>query len=165
MAQATPEKAPDKLSRSIMKAISWRILGSIDTFFLSFLVLKFGSGVLPFDVADTNTGLATTAAAIAIAEVITKIIIFVVHEQIWNRVQWGQQTTLGVTNEQVRRSLIKTATWRIAATVDTMLLAWFFTGSPVAAITIGSLEILTKLILYYLHERVWNRLRSKRRAA
>lgn len=158
------KKPAEKLSRSILKAVSWRVLGSIDTFLLSFLVLKFGGNLLPIEIADTNTGLMATAATIAIVEVITKIIIYTVHEQIWTRVDWGQQTDNGQARDQKRRSIAKTATWRITATLDTMLLAWFFTGSPAAAVTIGSLEILTKLVLYYLHERFWNKIRIKKAA-
>ena len=157
-------KPTEKLSRSILKAVSWRVLGSIDTFLLSFLVLKFGGNVLPIDVADTDTGLLATAATIAIVEVITKIIIYTVHEQLWTRIGWGQQSDNGEARDQKRRSLAKTATWRITATIDTMLLAWFFTGSPMAAVTIGSLEIATKLVLYYLHERFWNKIRRKKAA-
>ncbi|MEP3231391.1 MAG: DUF2061 domain-containing protein [Hyphomicrobiales bacterium] len=158
------KKPAEKLSRSILKAVSWRVLGSIDTFLLSFLVLKFGGNLLPIEVADSNTGLMATAATIAIAEVITKIIIYTLHEQIWTRVRWGQQTDNGEARDQKRRSIAKTATWRITATLDTMLLAWIFTGSTAAAVTIGSLEILTKLVLYYLHERFWNKIRFKKAA-
>ncbi|MEP3628983.1 MAG: DUF2061 domain-containing protein [Hyphomicrobiales bacterium] len=158
------KKPAEKLSRSILKAVSWRVLGSIDTFLLSFLVLKFGGNLLPIEVADSNTGLMATAATIAIAEVITKIIIYTLHEQIWTRVRWGQQTDNGEARDQKRRSIAKTATWRITATLDTMLLAWIFTGSTAAAVTIGSLEILTKLVLYYLHERFWNKIKFKKAA-
>ena len=163
--QSTLRKEPaEKLSRSILKAMSWRVLGSIDTFVLSFLVLKFGGSLLPIDIADTNAGLAATAATIAIVEVITKIIIYTAHEQLWTRIGWGQQTSDGGVGDQKRRSIAKTATWRITATLDTMLLAWFFTGSPAAALTIGSLEILTKLVLYYLHERFWNKINFRKSA-
>ncbi|MEP1442233.1 MAG: DUF2061 domain-containing protein [Hyphomicrobiales bacterium] len=161
---ALRKKPAEKLSRSILKAVSWRVLGSIDTFLLSFLVLKFGGNLLPIDIADTNSGLVATAATIAIVEVVTKIIIYTVHEQIWTRIDWGQQLNDGEAGDQKRRSIAKTATWRITATLDTTLLAWFFTGSPTAAITIGSLEILTKLVLYYLHERFWNKIGSRKTA-
>lgn len=154
----------EKLSRSILKAVSWRVLGSIDTFLLSFLVLKFGGNLLPIEIADTNTGIAATAATIAIVEVITKIFIYTVHERLWTRIGWGQQNKDGEARDQKRRSVAKTATWRITATLDTMLLAWIFTGSPAAAVTIGSLEIVTKLVLYYLHERFWNKIKFNKAA-
>jgi len=53
------------------------------------------------------------------------------------------------------RSLAKTLTWRVAATTDTFILSFLVTGSFVWASSIASLEVLTKMGLYYLHERVW----------
>lgn len=55
------------------------------------------------------------------------------------------------------RSLAKAISWRITGTVDTILLSWFFTGSIGTALSIGLTEVLTKMFLYYAHERVWNR--------
>lgn len=54
------------------------------------------------------------------------------------------------------RSAAKAITWRIIGTMDTFLIAWFITKEPVAAGAIASLEVLTKTILYYFHERGWN---------
>ena len=53
------------------------------------------------------------------------------------------------------RHLAKTVTWRIVGTIDTMILAWVISGSPVTGLKIGAAEVVTKMILYYLHERVW----------
>lgn len=39
-----------------------------------------------------------------------------------------------------------------------MLLAWFFTGSVATAISIGGSEVFTKLVLYFVYERIWARL-------
>ena len=55
-----------------------------------------------------------------------------------------------------RRSLIKSITWRIIASLDTFVIAWFITGKLSWAGSIASLEILTKTFLYYFHERGWN---------
>ena len=55
------------------------------------------------------------------------------------------------------RSAIKAITWRTIGTADTFLLSWFITKEPVTAGAIASLEVLTKTILYYFHERGWNR--------
>lgn len=54
-----------------------------------------------------------------------------------------------------RRSLIKTVTWRAAATIDTFLISYFVTSNWVWAGSIVSIEIMTKMFLYYLHERAW----------
>ena len=55
------------------------------------------------------------------------------------------------------RSLFKTISWRIVGTLDTMLLGWIITGSPLVGLKIGALELFTKFILYYFHERIWLR--------
>lgn len=54
------------------------------------------------------------------------------------------------------RSLVKTITWRLLGSLDTFLLSWLITGKAKLALSIASVEVLTKLILYYWHERVWN---------
>ena len=53
------------------------------------------------------------------------------------------------------RHVLKTLTWRIIGTIDTILLGWLISGDPRIGLTIGSLELVTKMILYYLHERMW----------
>ena len=57
------------------------------------------------------------------------------------------------------RSILKTLSWRIVGTLDTMFLGWIITSDPTVGLKIGALELVTKFILYYLHERVW--LKSK----
>lgn len=56
------------------------------------------------------------------------------------------------------RHIAKTVTWRIIGTIDTMVLAWFITGDPMMGLKIGGVEVFTKMILYYLHERAWYRI-------
>ena len=53
------------------------------------------------------------------------------------------------------RSLLKTISWRILASTDSFLLTWLVTGSPTAGLTVSGLEVITKMILYYFHERAW----------
>jgi uncharacterized membrane protein len=54
-----------------------------------------------------------------------------------------------------RLSFAKTVTWRILASADTFLLSWLLTGAISIAMSIASLEVLTKMFLYYWHERAW----------
>ena len=54
-----------------------------------------------------------------------------------------------------RRHLAKAITWRIVGSIDTMLLGWLLTGDPVIGASLSALEILTKTVLYYIHERAW----------
>lgn len=56
------------------------------------------------------------------------------------------------------RSLVKAISWRVLGSVDTFLLSWFFTSSVKAAGAIATTEVLTKMVLYYAHERAWSRI-------
>lgn len=61
--------------------------------------------------------------------------------------------------EAHRRSFVKAVSWRITGSIDTFLIGWLVTGNAVVAGTISAIEILTKIFLYYLHERVWGKIR------
>jgi len=53
------------------------------------------------------------------------------------------------------RHLLKTITWRIVGTLDTIILGYVITGNINTGLKIGGVELITKMVLYYLHERVW----------
>ena len=55
-----------------------------------------------------------------------------------------------------KRTIIKTLTWRITASLTTFLIAWILTGDLLIGISIGSVEAIAKIFLYYFHERIWN---------
>ena len=61
-------------------------------------------------------------------------------------------------HEKAYRSVVKTISWRTVGTLATMIVSYFVTGSLVIAASIGSIEVITKMILYYFHERAWNKL-------
>jgi uncharacterized membrane protein len=65
----------DTNKRSLAKALSWRLTGTIDTFIISWLI----------------TGQLLLASSIAFTEVITKVILFWAHERVWNKVSWGKE--------------------------------------------------------------------------
>jgi uncharacterized membrane protein len=54
-------------------------------------------------------------------------------------------------------SICKTCTWRVVASLDTFLLSWLITGNIGMGASIASLEVLTKMFLYYAHERQWEK--------
>lgn len=60
-----------------------------------------------------------------------------------------------------KRSLFKTISWRILASLDTFLISWIITGNALAGFSIASIEVLTKMFLYYFHERAWNKVKLK----
>jgi len=122
--------------RHIAKSITWRIIGTIDTILISWVV----------------TGNPWVGLQIGGAEIITKMILYYLHERAWFAINLSKA---GVIRESRVRHLIKTVTWRGVGSLDTMLLAWWITGDPMSGAQIGGAELLTKMILYYLHERVW----------
>jgi uncharacterized membrane protein len=122
--------------RSFAKAVSWRFIGSMDTFILSYLV----------------TGNAVWAVSIASAEAVTKITLFYLHERAWRRVPWGRHDAA-----HHARAVAKGASWRAVATLDTFLLSWLVTGHIGKAATIASFETVTKIALFYMHEQAWAR--------
>jgi uncharacterized membrane protein len=58
-------------------------------------------------------------------------------------------------------SATKALSWRVVGTIDTLIISFFVTGQINLALTIGGIELITKMVLYYLHERLWERIRSR----
>lgn len=61
--------------------------------------------------------------------------------------------------EKAYRSLVKTVSWRTVGTLDTIIISYFITGDLTMAASIGSIELFTKMVLYYFHERAWNKIK------
>lgn len=125
--------------RHLLKTITWRIVGTIDTILLSWFV----------------TGDAFLGLQIGLAETVTKLLLYFLHERVWFKVNLDKN---GKTLDSRKRHVAKTVTWRIIGTLDTMSLAWIITGNPLSGLKIGIAEVITKMGLYYLHERAWYRL-------
>ena len=56
-----------------------------------------------------------------------------------------------------KKAFLKTISWRIIGTLDTMLISYILTGNLKLATGIASVEVVSKMILYYFHERLWDR--------
>ncbi len=76
----------------------------------------------------------------------------------WLKTDETAEQILHTGREKPIRSIVKAASWRATGTVDTIILSWFFTGNIGTALSIGFTEVATKMLLYYVHERVWNRI-------
>ena len=61
--------------------------------------------------------------------------------------------------EKTYRSLVKAVSWRTVGSIDTIIIAWLVVGKLDFAVTIGGIELFTKMLLYYLHERAWNKIK------
>ena len=116
--------------RHIAKSLSWRFIGTIDTFILTWIV----TGDL---IEGLNLSGITT---------ITKLIWYYIHERYWYN--------SFITNSN-RRHVIKTFTWRGIGTIDTISFAWLLTNNPFIGFKIGGIETVSKMILYYFHEKLW----------
>jgi uncharacterized membrane protein len=119
--------------RHLAKTITWRLVGTIDTIILSWIV----------------TGNPLTGLKIGFSEVVTKMLLYYLHERVWFNISIPDSR---------KRHLIKTITWRAIGTLDTILLSWFISGNALTGLKIGTFEVVTKMILYYFHERVWYRI-------
>lgn len=122
--------------RHITKAVTWRVLGTLDTILLSWLI----------------TGNALTGVKIGMAEVVTKMLLYYFHERVWFKINLSKD---GVVLESRKRHLAKTFTWRTVGTIDTMIISWIISGNPFTGLKIGFAELITKMLLYYFHERMW----------
>ena len=119
-----------RYNRPLAKTVTWRLVGTLDTVILAWLITSDSA-------ASLNIGL---------AEMLTKMTLYYFHERLWARIPL---------HEGRRKHLFKAVSWRLIGTFDTMMLAWIISGSPLVGFKIGLAEVLSKLVLYYLHERAW----------
>jgi uncharacterized membrane protein len=119
--------------RHILKTITWRAIGSLDTLLISWFI----------------TGNPSIGIQIGITEVITKMILYYIHERLWFKSKIESAN---------KRHILKTFSWRTIGTIDTFVLAWIFTGNPLTGLKIGISEVFTKMLLYYVHEKLWYRI-------
>ena len=141
-------KVEIKRKRHVAKTLTWRIVGTLDTFLISTFLI--------YHINDTNyLDSAAQGGWIAGLEIITKTILYYLHERFWYSVNW-------ISSNQIRH-IIKTISWRLIGAIDTIVLVflviYFMTGTfkraPEVAISMFSIEIITKTVLYYIHERAW----------
>ena len=118
--------------RHIAKTITWRVIGTLDTVILSWIIS--GDGYI--------------GMKIGVLEVATKMILYYIHERIWYKFH---------INGSNKKHVLKTLSWRFIGSLDTFMLAWIISGNPVTGIQIGIAEVVSKIILYYLHERTWHK--------
>lgn len=119
--------------RHFVKTITWRIIASVDTLFL---VLLFSGNI-------------ENGIKILGLETLTKMVLYYSHEHFWFKSKIYKAK---------RRHILKTISWRALGTIDTIIVSGVIIGNPLAALKIGGMETVTKLILYYIHERLWYRI-------
>ncbi len=126
--------------RSVTKGISWRAVASFDTFVLSYII--FGN--------------VAHASAIAGFELLTKVVLFFLHERLWNIIKAGRRANGTVAPW---RSLVKSISYRFWGSIDTTVLSYIVTGDLTFSFVLSGTEVVTKIILYYFHERLWSKIK------
>tara|TARA_R110000796_G_scaffold56772_2_gene131399 strand:+ start:832 stop:1272 length:441 start_codon:yes stop_codon:yes gene_type:complete len=116
--------------RHLAKTITWRIIGTLDTLLLSWFI----SG-------DLSIGLQMGGF-----EMVTKMVLYYIHERIWFK------SSIKSSN---KRHVLKTFSWRGVGTLDTIILGWIISGNPMTGVKIGGAEVITKMLLYFGHEKLW----------
>tara|TARA_R110002033_G_scaffold120893_1_gene163995 strand:- start:5227 stop:5667 length:441 start_codon:yes stop_codon:yes gene_type:complete len=116
--------------RHLAKTITWRIIGTLDTLLLSWFI----SG-------DLSIGLQMGGF-----EIVTKMVLYYIHERIWFK------SSIKSSN---KRHVLKTFSWRGVGTLDTIILGWIISGNPMTGVKIGGAEVITKMLLYFGHEKLW----------
>lgn len=61
-------------------------------------------------------------------------------------------------SEKPIRSIAKAVSWRVIGTLDTLLISYILTGEVAIAASIASIDFITKMFLYFFHERIWNKI-------
>ena len=127
--------------RSLLKGISWRIIATADTIFIV-LLITCTQAECSIDYA----------IKIGLIEFVLKLLVYYAHERIW-------QTALSDRVVTKRETLFKTISWRIIATTMTFLISGAILNAyGEIALYIALIELFTKFMLYYLHERLWLKL-------
>jgi adenylylsulfate kinase len=116
--------------RHLAKSLSWRIIGTIDTFIFAWLI----------------TGNLHEGLSISGITTFTKILWYYMHERFWF------DSSISDSN---KRHIIKTFSWRFIGTIDTVFFGWILTGNPLTGLKIGGFETISKMVLYYGHEKLW----------
>jgi uncharacterized membrane protein len=86
---------------------------------------------------------------IGAAELVTKMTLYYLHERAW---------FYSKIKDSNKRHILKTFSWRGVGTIDTIILSWIISGNPLTGLKIGGAEVVTKMILYFFHEKLWYRI-------
>ena len=74
------------------------------------------------------------------------MLLYYFHERLWFRSK--------IKNSN-KRHILKTFSWRFIGTLDTFTISWIITGNLFAGVKIGLIETISKMILYFCHEKLW----------
>lgn len=110
--------------------MTWRFIGTIDTFVFAYIIT-----------GDLNEGFSISGIT-----TLTKLLWYYIHER------WWFNSSIPDAN---KRHIIKTFSWRGIGTLDTIFFGWLITGNPFMSLKIGAFETVSKMLLYFVHEKLW----------
>tara|TARA_S200000501_G_C20446817_1_gene579070 strand:- start:131 stop:550 length:420 start_codon:yes stop_codon:yes gene_type:complete len=119
--------------RHVAKSLTWRLIGTLDTLVFSWLIT-----------GDLGEGLSISGFT-----TFTKLVWYYMHERLWYN---------SLITDSNKRHILKTFSWRGIGTVDTIFFGWLITGNPLTGLKIGVTETISKMLLYYGHEKLWYRI-------
>ena len=130
--------------RSFIKTVSWRVLLTISHFINGWIV----------------TGSIETGLKIAGWSLVLNSILYWGHERVWNWLQWNKKLhNDNFFKDGHPRTAIKLITWRSVVNFTNFLIPYFITGSLNKAGAFFTIAVIINMILFYLHERVWNNIK------
>ena len=128
--------------RSLAKTITVRICFTLSHLLNGFIV----------------TGTLIAAAQIASVATLINMFLFWAHERVWNWFQWNRKPEDDrFFKDGHPRTISKSITWRLLITTSNFLIPYLLTGSIGKALAFLTLATIFNAIIYYTHERVWNR--------
>ncbi len=86
----------DSPTRSILKALSWRVIASAATFVITYVIVRQSSG-------KTDTEALKFASAIASVDVVAKLILYYLHERLWTNIYWGKYWSKKIWRRKYRK--------------------------------------------------------------
>ena len=136
-------KPREAFARSTIKSITWRVIGTLS------LVL----------VAYSFTGKINLSLALGAIDIVSNIILYIIHERIWERIEWGRSFWDSITfSDNKLRSFIKSISWRVLATSYIIVVSYFLTQKPFISLSLGIVDAILNIIEYYIHERIWDKI-------
>lgn len=83
----------------------------------------------------------------------------IIDQRIFSKKIEKQNFEEDVNSEKPVRSVAKALSWRVVGTIDTLVVSYILSGKIALAASIASVDFITKLVLYFFHERAWNKIK------
>ena len=116
--------------RHLAKTFSWRFIATLDTLILAWIFA--GNFIIGIQLISI--------------ELITKMFLYYFHERLWFKSNFKKSNM---------RQILKTFSWRAFGTLDTFIISWIITGNHIIGLKISLIEVVSKMIIYFFHEKIW----------